>query len=202
MMLSIERVIRKHVWSYFDLDSGFGSFPAGSGDDFSRRIRICRQKCSMLASRGPNKGKTTFLGLFYRDSKMFLQKKTCGPTSSWQDSAGKRRRKDKKKQEKKKNIPISTFSFLICFQYFSNFSGRWGARARGCLDHGLGNPGWWEAGCFFCGILFWRASPGAASPLSSMTIRFTESEHMGAFLPLALIILGTLWLGGGVLLTF
>ena len=36
------------------LDSGFGSFPAGSGDDFSRRIRICGPKCWISASRGLN----------------------------------------------------------------------------------------------------------------------------------------------------
>ena len=35
-----------------------------------------------------------------------------------------------------------------------------------------------------------RASPGAASPLSSIAIRLTE--HMGVFLALAPIILGTL----------
>ena len=40
------------------LDSGFGSFPAGSGDDFSRRIRICGPKCQISASRGLNIGKT------------------------------------------------------------------------------------------------------------------------------------------------
>ena len=52
-----------------DLESGFGSFPAGSREDFSRRIRICGQKCSMLASRGLNIGqhyliKTTFYSLY------------------------------------------------------------------------------------------------------------------------------------------
>ena len=44
--------------SYFDLDAGFGSFPAVPREDFSRRIRICGQKCSILASRGLNIGKT------------------------------------------------------------------------------------------------------------------------------------------------
>ena len=29
-----------------DLESGFGSFPAGSREDFSRRIRICDKKTS------------------------------------------------------------------------------------------------------------------------------------------------------------
>ena len=43
--------------SYFDLDAGFGSFPAVPREDFSRRIRICDQTCSMLASRGLNIGK-------------------------------------------------------------------------------------------------------------------------------------------------
>ena len=38
--------------------------------------------------------------------------------------------------------------------------------------------------------IFLRASPGAASPLSSMAMRL--SEYMGAFLALALIIRGTL----------
>ena len=40
------------------------------------------------------------------------------------------------------------------------------------------------------GIFNLRASPGAASPLSSFAIRLTE--HMRVFLALALIILGTL----------
>ena len=45
----------------------------------------------------------------------------------------------------------------------------------------------------FHGCIFLRASPGAASPLSFIAIRHTD--HMGAFLALALIILGMLWLG-------
>ena len=36
------------------LDSGFGSFPAGSGHDFSRRIRFCGRECWISASRGLN----------------------------------------------------------------------------------------------------------------------------------------------------
>ena len=57
--------------------------------------------------------------------------------------------------------------------------------------------GWSGTHCFF--DIFLRAPPGAASPLSSIAIRLTE--HMGVFLALALIILGTLCLGGDVLLT-
>ena len=35
-----------------DLESGFGSFPGGSSEDFSRRIRMFDLKTWILASRG------------------------------------------------------------------------------------------------------------------------------------------------------
>ena len=45
--------------SFSSLDFRFPSFPAGSREDFSRRIRICGPKCSILTSRGLTVGKTT-----------------------------------------------------------------------------------------------------------------------------------------------
>ena len=44
--------------------------------------------------------------------------------------------------------------------------------------------------CYSRDIIFLRASPGAASPLSSIAIRLTE--HTGVFLALVPIILGIL----------
>ena len=41
------------------LESGFGSFPGGSREDCSRRIRNCGQKTWILASRGLNIRKST-----------------------------------------------------------------------------------------------------------------------------------------------
>ena len=46
------------------MDAGFGSFPAVHREDFSRRIGICGQTCSMFASRGLNIGNTTLKHYF------------------------------------------------------------------------------------------------------------------------------------------
>ena len=37
-------LIKKYVSSFWDLDSGFQTFPAGSGEEISRRIRMLGQK--------------------------------------------------------------------------------------------------------------------------------------------------------------
>ena len=54
--LHLRRRIRKNVPYNFlvtvDLESGFGSFPAGSREDFSSRIRICGKKTFILVSGG------------------------------------------------------------------------------------------------------------------------------------------------------
>ena len=55
----IKKQIKKLIWPFLGLDSGFSRFPAGSRQDFWRRIRICGQICWILASRRQNLGKPT-----------------------------------------------------------------------------------------------------------------------------------------------
>ena len=54
-----------------DLDDGFLSFPAGSGEEILRRIRILGQKQAIPASRGQKLEKTA-LEKFIFQSDFFL----------------------------------------------------------------------------------------------------------------------------------
>ncbi len=55
----ITKTDKKIDFDILGLDDRFVSFPAGSGQDFWRRIRIWGQICWILASRGQNLRKTT-----------------------------------------------------------------------------------------------------------------------------------------------
>ena len=53
-----KKQIKKLIWPDFDLNLVFGSFPAGSREEISRRIRILGQNLRIQASRGQQIGKT------------------------------------------------------------------------------------------------------------------------------------------------
>ena len=67
-----KKQIEKLILSCFGLDSGFSRFPAGSGQDFWRRIRICGQNLRIQASRGQNWGKTVRDFFFIRSPDFFF----------------------------------------------------------------------------------------------------------------------------------
>ena len=58
MMRLRKKQVKKYFLTFLDLHDGFSSFPAGSREDFWRRIRIWGQKIRILASRGRNLRKT------------------------------------------------------------------------------------------------------------------------------------------------
>ena len=94
-----------------DLHDGFSSFPAGSREDFRRRIRICGQICRILASRGQNLGKSTrflfcsfyFYSLFYVSMAEITVTPCMRCTQMNRISAAKRRGDKERKTERQRD---------------------------------------------------------------------------------------------------